>query len=49
MLQIDVLPHPGIPENTVKNPCAAQVIIFKTLIRETHYLNLWCIPDKYWV
>ena len=21
----------------------------KTLIRETHYLNLWCIPDKYWV
>ena len=20
-----------------------------TLIRETHYLNLWCIPDKYWV
>ena len=20
-----------------------------TLIRETHYHNLWCIPDKYWV
>ena len=20
-----------------------------TLIRETYYHNLWCIPDKYWV
>ena len=23
--------------------------LIQTLIRETHYLNLWCIPDKYWV
>ena len=24
-------------------------VLNETLIRETHYLNLWCIPDKYWV
>ena len=25
------------------------VLSIVTLIRETHYHNLWCIPDKYWV
>ena len=31
------------------NPYMAFPELYKTLIRETHYLNLWCIPDKYWV
>ena len=49
ILPVGIALIPSEIGSSVQLITATLIGLIYSLIRETHYLNLWCIPDKYWV